>query len=421
MLTPGRLLTASAQREVRLPAAGCTPTEAAYIGERGVLLGFTSTTDAQRARKTANVDWLVRRRKQLFGLARDSGWNVSNRRDRYHALSIATSHGTAYEVWKATHDPRTGAPLPTASGSSRARALAWLADRTGITEQPRNSNTDNRADGIRAAQVACAGGGQGLVGQPWCGVWCWRALQRAGVPKIDTWWMASVATIEQKARRGERCYRGWRSGFDTRGVLPGDQVVIGGSGVHVETVVEVLSDSVITHGGNTSSGISGSQSNGGGAFRRRRYRTEITGFALVDHVVDIETPIDEPSVPPFDDPTIPPFDDPTMPPVVPTPLDELSPEELAEKLAAEAELATELSPEDQLMLAPHPSVGAAIDDRFAPSDDLLSDELLDRIAAEEEAALEADAAEDALVEQHEAVEDPPDGIFFENDLPPSPV
>ena len=397
MLTPGTLREASPRRQVRLPAAGCTPTEDAYIEEREVMLALTSSTDDQRARKTANVDWLVRRRKQLFALASDSGWNAAERRNRYRALSIATRHGTAFEVWKATHDPETGMPLATGSGSSRGRTLKWLGDREGITEQPRNSNTDNRSDGIRAAQVACAGGSQGLVGQPWCGVWCWRALQRAGVPKIGTWWMASVLSIEQHAKAGRWCYRGWRSGFDTRGVLPGDHVVIGGSGVHVETVREVLSGSVITNGGNTSAGTGGSQSNGGGAYRRRRYPSEITGFALVDHVLDIETPAEELIPPPLDD--------------------QLSDEELAARIEGLEELAVELSPAEQLVVAQQRRPGLPLDERLPPSDDGLAPEVLDRIAAEEEAALEADAAEEALVEERDPVDDPPDGIILEDARP----
>ena len=248
-----------------------------------------------------------------------------------------------YEAWKATHDPRTGAPLPTASGSSRSRALEWLAEREGITEQPAGSSKDDRADGIRRAQIGCAGGGTGLAGLAWRGTWCWRALDVAGVPNIDTWWMASVESIEAKARAGSRCYRGWRSGFDTSGVLPGDHVVIGGSGVHVETVREVLSDSVITNGGNTSAGATGSQSNGGGAFRRRRYPSEVTGFALVDHVIDVETPAIEPLP---GEPILPPIDEFIIP------IEELLPEEDDLKTAAREEAARELPPEDRVIPTP---------------------------------------------------------------------
>jgi hypothetical protein len=398
-LTPETLLTARARRAVRLPAGGCTPTESAYVQEREVYLALASTTDDQKARKTANLDWLVNRRKQVFALASAHGWRVSNRRNRYHALSIATSHGTPFDVWKATHDPATGAPLPSATQSSRQRALKWLAAREGITEQPANSNTDDRADGIRRAQTGCAGGGNGLVGTFWCGEWCWRALDVAGVPNIDTWWMASVDTIEKKARAGDRCYRGWRDGFDTQGVLPGDQVVIGGHGVHVETVREVHGDHIITNGGNTSSGSAGSQSNGGGAFRRRRSPGEVTGFALVDHVVDVVSPAEE-----------------RLPDVTP---EELTPDELADVRAGAQEIGSPMLEED---LAIHQRIEALPPDpRYPPSDDGLPPELLDHIAATDEAARAAEAAEEALVDEQQPAEDPADGIVLEDlSEPPGP-
>ena len=76
-ITRDALFGATAQREVRLPAAGCTPTETSYIEEREVYLAFDSETDDQRRRKTANVSWLVMRRKQLYGLGEANGWNVA--------------------------------------------------------------------------------------------------------------------------------------------------------------------------------------------------------------------------------------------------------------------------------------------------------------------------------------------------------
>jgi hypothetical protein len=392
MLTPETLLTARPRRRVRLPAGGCTPAESSYVEEREVQLALESTTPDERARTTANRDWLVNRRKQVFALAAAHGWEVSNRRARYHALSIATSHGTPFQAWKATHDPATGAPLPTAPGSSRQRALKWLAAREGITEQPPNSNTDNRVDGIRRAQTRCAGGGSGLVGTCWSGAWCWRALDVAGVPNIDTWWMASVDTIEKKARAADRCYRGWRDGFDTHGVLPGDQVVIGGHGVHVETVREIHADHVITNGGNTSSDSAGSQSDGGGAFRRRRAPGEVTGFALVDHVIDVMSLAQQLL-----------RDDVTP--------EELTPDELAAKRAGDMGLA---APPREEELAIHQRIEAlAPDPRYPRSDDRLPPELLDQIAATDEAARAADAAEEALVAGQEPADDPADGVILE--------
>ena len=93
--------------------------------------------------------------------------------------------------------------------------------------------------------------------------------------------IASVAQIEDNAKRGGKCYRGWTT--DRSRIRPGDLVVVGGYGVHVEMVSgPPRSDGgVPTYGGNTSSGVAGSQSNGGGAFARVRYPSEVRGFALV--------------------------------------------------------------------------------------------------------------------------------------------
>lgn len=166
------------------------------------------------------------------------------------------------------------------AGSGRQAAMKHLEARVGYTEQPANSNCDTRSDGIRTAQDHTAGGGTWLRYQPWCGCWCFYGLEAAGVKGLGSW-MASVASIENYAKRGEGCFKGWTtSNFSL--VRPGDLVVIGGYGVHVETVREKPSTSgVATYGGNTSAGSAGSQSNGGGAYRRYRYPSEIRGYALV--------------------------------------------------------------------------------------------------------------------------------------------
>ena len=160
----------------------------------------------------------------------------------------------------------------------RQLALEHMQKRVGYTEQPADSNCDERADGIRTAQDHCAAG-TWLRYQPWCGCWCFYALEAAGVERIDSH-LASVAQIEDYARQGSKCYRGWTT--DRGRVDKGDLVVIGGYGVHVEMVRGFDGGgNTLTHGGNTSPGTSGSQSNGGGAFERVRYPSEIRGYALV--------------------------------------------------------------------------------------------------------------------------------------------
>ena len=51
--------------------------------------------------------------------------------------------------------------------------------------------------------------------------------------------------------------------------------------MHVETVRGFDGSSTLTYGGNTSAGSSGSQSNGGGAYKRSRSSGEVRGYALV--------------------------------------------------------------------------------------------------------------------------------------------
>jgi hypothetical protein len=167
---------------------------------------------------------------------------------------------------------------PSPSGSPREKAMKHQEGKVGITEDPSGSNCDHREDGIRRSQDECAGGGTWLRYQPWCGCWAYRALQVAGVKGIDSH-LASVASIEDAARSGSKCYRGWST--DRSKVKKGDLVIIGGYGVHVEQVRGFSGSNVLTYGGNTSPGTSGSQSNGGGAFKRSRYPSEVRGFALV--------------------------------------------------------------------------------------------------------------------------------------------
>jgi hypothetical protein len=186
---------------------------------------------------------------------------------------------TEYQkAWDADHpDPK---PPPEPSGDRRQVAMDHLYKRLGYTEQPANSNCDNRSNGIRVAQTHTAGGGTWLLYQPWCGCWAYYALESAGVKGIDSH-MASVAQIEDFAKQGAKCYKGWTT--DRSRARKGDLAIIGGYGQHVETVRGKLQadGGLPTYGGNTSAGSSGSQSNGGGAYARVRYSGEVRGIALV--------------------------------------------------------------------------------------------------------------------------------------------
>lgn len=174
--------------------------------------------------------------------------------------------------------------------TSRGKALRWLSTHRGLTEQPPGSNTDDRKDGIRAAQLKL---GKWLVGQAWCGVWFANALLAAGVNfgSTGTYLLASVKEIASLARAKQKPFRGWVDPKTdkrwARKVLRGDGVVLFGE-EHVETLrsaalVYRLRGLIVTEGGNTSFDDKGSQSNGGCSARKVRRIADVDGFALVDY------------------------------------------------------------------------------------------------------------------------------------------
>lgn len=163
--------------------------------------------------------------------------------------------------------------------TARGRALHWLTTHRGITEQPLGSNRDRRADGISAAQRRIGT----PVGGAWCGTWCANAALAGGVKMTQAWRWAAVRFIEDDAKARTNGFRGWTR--DHRRVLRGDLVVLYGRGEHVEVVRKVspLRKIVITDGANTSSGDGGSQTNGHGAYMRKRPFSAVHGYALVDY------------------------------------------------------------------------------------------------------------------------------------------
>lgn len=195
----------------------------------------------------------------------------------------ATLLQEAYQRFR--KEPAKDVPVPgspssgTNPDSRRKKIREHMETRLGFTENPANSNFDNRSNGIHRCQDVTAGG-HWLDKTAWCGSWCQYALADGGF-KVDSD-LCSVASIENMAKAGTAPFRGWTS--DKSRIAECDLVVIGGYGVHVEMVRgKAYSDgSVPTWGGNTSPGTSGSQSNGGGAYHRVRYPSEIRGFALLD-------------------------------------------------------------------------------------------------------------------------------------------
>lgn len=159
--------------------------------------------------------------------------------------------------------------------TTRGTAVKWAKAQAGITENPAGSNRGGKITDWQRAL------GAWLVGTPWCGSFVAAAMRRAGVKGVN-YRLASVAYIEDDARSRRAPFRGWTT--SGRGVLPGDLVVLFGRGVHVELVEKVHAGYVDTIGGNTGppSG-SGSQSNGGGVYRRKRPRSQCRGYALVNY------------------------------------------------------------------------------------------------------------------------------------------
>lgn len=134
----------------------------------------------------------------------------------------------------------------------------------GYTENPRGSNKT-----IFAAEAGHANG------QPWCATWVVAMMRRAGIKlpseSAYTPWMANAFRS-----RGL-----WHVG--TAGARPGDVVFFNfnGHGIQHVGIVEKGADEygrIVTIEGNTSSGDSGSQDNGGGVYRRTRTKQFVVGY-----------------------------------------------------------------------------------------------------------------------------------------------
>jgi hypothetical protein len=269
----GGLNSGAPKHEVRLPCSGtATDTEKVYVEEREVYLAFGSTTDEQKARKQANVDWLVSRRKQLWHLMKDDpdGNKKNDRQTRYDNLCIATHHGSAYDAWKETHN-KWGEPYTPSSGGSsksgRSKCKDWLDSYLGVTENPANSNKGNPQPSGWQKRV------YGSDGVPWCACFAVCSSWDNGVSGSGT---AGVYNNVQLAKQGKGIYRGWTT--DPSKVHAGDHAFIGSD--HTGVIYDRNTGQTVE--GNTSSASGGSQYNGGGVFKRSRgFGYWSAGFGLV--------------------------------------------------------------------------------------------------------------------------------------------
>jgi hypothetical protein len=274
-LQDDNLNTGAPKHEVRLPAPGsCTDTEKVYLEEREVYLAFGSTTDAQKARKQAQVDWLVARRKQVWHLMQDDpGGNKPNdRQNRYDALCIATHHGDAYEDWDETHN-KWGVPYDTSSagGTGRAACKEWLNAYVGTSENPKGSNRGSpQPDGWNNAVY-------GSSGVPWCANFAVSAAWASGVSGSGT---ASVYQNTQLAKQGQGIYRGYTT--DPSRVQPGDHMFISDDHTGVAYGTYQSDGTILGVEGNTSgTASSGSQWNGDVVAKKTRAASYWTGYGLV--------------------------------------------------------------------------------------------------------------------------------------------
>src|SRR3954468_266257 len=252
------------KHRVRLPApAVCTNTEAVYIEEREVYLVFGTTTKQQKARKVANLTWLVERRKRLYKLIKEKPTDARKR--RYDVLCIATHTGQAYKDWDRTHN-KWGTPTkPPVDKHSRAGIVKWCKNYIGVKEHPAGSNRGEPHPSDWERRVY---GGTGI---PWCACFAVCSAWDAGVKGSGT---ASVQANVNLARRGQGIYRGYTT--DHRRVRPGDHCAVISTSTHTEVVVGPSAWDRI--GGNTGPS---NVSNGGMVAGPTNRRGRIVGWMLI--------------------------------------------------------------------------------------------------------------------------------------------
>lgn len=266
----------SPKHEVRLPASGsATNAEKVYIEEREVYLVFSSTTDEQKARKQANVDWLVAQRKKLYHLIEDDPSNnkPNDRQQRYDNLCIATHHGQVYTDWDKTHN-KYGEPISdsddgSSEPSARSKCKNWLDKYLGVRESPPNSNRGSPQPNGWQQRV------YGGTGVPWCACFSVCSAWDNGVSGAGT---ASCANNISLAKQGRGIYKGYTT--DSSKVHAGDHAFIGCGTCHTGVIYN--RETLQTVEGNTApQGGGGSQYNGGGVYKRNRPRSDFIGFGLV--------------------------------------------------------------------------------------------------------------------------------------------
>ena len=159
------------------------------------------------------------------------------------------------------------------TGNGPRDALAFAAEHVGVKEQPAGSNSGPLIDDW------CA-----LTGYdspvPWCGCFVNACVVAGGIPSGAGW----IGYTPSIVKRAQNRTGGWS--WHTTDGEPGDLALFddgpgGAIAVHVEIVRAQLSQTrYSTYGGNTSSGASGSQSNGG-MVARHDDRSTLGSFRII--------------------------------------------------------------------------------------------------------------------------------------------
>lgn len=181
----------------------------------------------------------------------------------------ATKLKRSYQRWKA-HLARLNRAWEKQEDPIR-RAVAYSKTTLGLVEKPPYSN---RGPGITSRQRSF---GAQFVGQPWCGILVGDILRFAGVKVTSR--VAYVPYIKEDAKRGINGFKDWLGPESGR---PGYVACLFDL-AHTAFIVKKVPGGYITREGNTSPGITGSQSNGGGSFERFRPFSDVDGVAVPDY------------------------------------------------------------------------------------------------------------------------------------------
>jgi len=260
------------KHEVRLPCSGTsTDAEKSYIEEREVYLAFGSQYEAQKARKQANVDWLVNQRKKLWHLMEDDpeGNKANDRQTRYDNLCIATHYGSAYEKWDKDHN-KYGEPY-SPKDSKREEIAKWLDKYVGVSENPKGSNTGHPQPSGWQNRV------YGDDGVPWCACFSVCSAWDAGISGSGT---AGVWNNTELAKQGKGIYKGYTT--DPSKVRIGDHMFISDDHTGVARGTLQANGNILGVEGNTSGESSGgSQWNGDVVAKKTRHHSYWTGYGLI--------------------------------------------------------------------------------------------------------------------------------------------